>query len=223
MTSRMPKTRKQRGGVAKAPKRHTYSQRRALERKRPIGHELPRREPLINWVKPVRPGREPNTNARMNMAMNKAVAQLTKRKKGVRKLNLTLNIRRNNSTGEYIKSIKTLLHKTNEILREPTEDYDVALEISEQLKGELNELEESLNVRKTALTAETPPEEVIERVIELTNKFKKPKNTILIAVTVDGAVTKAKGAPGAPGAAGGENANVGELAAMLGALKPFRA
>jgi hypothetical protein len=159
----------------------------------------------------------------MNMAMNKAVAQLTKRKKGVRKLNLTLNIRRNNSTGEYIKSIKTLLHKTNEILREPTEDYDVALEISEQLKGELNELEESLNVRKTALTAETPPEEVIERVIELTNKFKKPKNTILIAVTVDGAVTKAKGAPGAPGAAGGENANVGELAAMLGALKPFRA
>ncbi len=214
----MPKTRKQRGGVAKAPKRHTYSQRRALERKRPLGHELPRREPLINWVKPIRPGQAPNNDIKMNMAVNKAIAQLTKRKKAPRKLNLTLNIRRNNSTTEYIKSIKALLHKTNEILREPTEDYDLALEISDQLKRELNELEESLNAKMTALTAETPPEEVVERVIELTNKFKKPKNTILIAVTVDGAVTRAKGAAAAAG-----NANVGELVAMLGALKPFRA
>jgi predicted NBD/HSP70 family sugar kinase len=135
-----------------------------------------------------------------------------------RKLNLTRNIRRNNSTADYIKSVKTLLHKSNEILREPTDDYDVALEISEQLKQELNELEESLNARKTDLTDETPPEEVIERVIELINKFKKPKNTILIAVTVDGAVTRAKAAPAAaPG-----NANMGELAAMLGTLQPFR-
>jgi hypothetical protein len=212
----MPKTRKQRGGAPKAPKRHTYSQRRALERKRPIGYELPRREPLMNWVKPVRPGQAQNTNVRMNMAINKAVAQLTKRKVP-RKLNLTRNIRRNNSTADYIKSIKTLLHKTNEILREPTDDYDVALEISEQLKRELNELEESLSTRKTELTAATMPDEVVERVIELINKFKKPKNTILIAVTVDGAVTKAKAAPAAAG-----NANVGELAAMLGTLQPFR-
>jgi uncharacterized membrane protein YheB (UPF0754 family) len=170
----------------------------------------------MNWVKPVRPGQAQNTNVRMNMAINKAVAQLTKRKVP-RKLNLTRNIRRNNSTADYIKSIKTLLHKTNEILREPTDDYDVALEISEQLKRELNELEESLSTRKTELTAATMPDEVVERVIELINKFKKPKNTILIAVTVDGAVTKAKAAPAAAG-----NANVGELAAMLGTLQPFR-
>ena len=130
----------------------------------------------------------------------------------------TLKISRNNSTSEYIKSIKALLHKTNEILREPTEDYDVALEISEELKKELNELEDSLGASKTVLTDETPLEEVVERVIDLVNKYsKKPKKVILIAVTVDGAVTKAK--PGAPA----ENANVGELAAMLGALKPFRA
>jgi predicted NBD/HSP70 family sugar kinase len=92
------------------------------------------------------------------------------------------------------------------------------LEISEELKKELNELEESLGASKTALTDETPSEEVIERVIELVNKYsKKPKRVILIAVTVDGVVTKAKAGALA------ENANVGELATMVGSLKPFRA
>jgi hypothetical protein len=85
----MPKTRKQRGGVARPPKRLTYSKRRELERKRLVGRELPRREPLINWVKPARPGRAPNTNVRMIMAVNKAVAQLSRRKK-VQKLEIFL-------------------------------------------------------------------------------------------------------------------------------------
>jgi hypothetical protein len=211
----MHKTRKQRGGVARKPKRLTYSQRRALERKQPIGYERPRYESRINWVKPIRPGQEPNAMA-MNVAMNTVLKQIKKEKK-TRKLNLTVNIRRNNSTAEYIKSIKALLHKTNEILREPTEDYDVALEISEELKKELNELEESLGSSKTALTDETPPEEVIERVIYLVDKYsKRPKKVILIAVTVDGVVTKAKASVAAEAAAS-------ELAAMLGALKPFRA
>jgi len=129
----------------------------------------------------------------------------------------TLKITRNNSTSEYIKSSKLLLHKTNEILREPTDDYDAALEIAEELKKELNELEESLGASKTELSEETPSEEVIERVIELVQKYsKKPKKVILIAVTVDGAVTKAKAAAAAPAN------NMGELAAMLGAMKPFR-
>jgi hypothetical protein len=230
----MPKTRKQRGGVARPPKRLTYSKRRELERKRLVGRELPRREPLINWVKPARPGREPNTNAKMIMAVNKAITQLTKRKKVPRKLNLTLNIRRNNSTSEYIKSIKTLLHKTNEILREPTDDYNVALEISEELKKELNELEESLGASKTALTDKTKPEKVVERVIYLVDKYsERPKKIILIAITVDGVVTKAKaGAPAAAASAAAasaaagapaENANVRELTAMLGTLRPFKA
>ena len=128
----------------------------------------------------------------------------------------TLKIRRNNSTSEYIKSVKALLHKTNETLREPNEDYDVALEISEELKKELKELEESLGVSKPKFNDEMPLEEAVERVIELVNKYSKyPKKIILIAVTVDGAVTKAKAA--APG-----NANAGELATMLGALQPFK-
>lgn len=138
----------------------------------------------------------------------------------------TLKIRRNNSTSEYIKSVKALLHKTNETLREPNEEYDIALEISEELKKELKELEESLGVSKPKFNDEMPLEEAVERVIELVNKYSKyPKKIMLIAVTVDGAVTKAK--PGAPDAAAaaagaGENANVGELAAMLGALQPFK-
>jgi hypothetical protein len=214
----MHKTRKQRGGAAKMPKRMTYSKRRELERKQPIGYERPRTESRINWVKPIRSGREPTAATMMNLVVNTALKQIKKEKKA-RKLNLTLNIRRNNSTLNYIKSIKTLLYKTNEILREPTEDYDVALEISEELKKELNELEESLNTKKTALSDETSPEEVIERVIELINKFKKPSNNILIAVTVDGAVTRAKA--GIAAEASAENAEVGELAAMLGTMRPF--
>ena len=226
----MPKTRKQRGGVARKPKKQTYSQRRALERKQPIGLERPRPEPLVNWVKPRRPGQsQSNVNmGKLYLAANKAIKQSKKKK--VRKLNLTVNIRRNNSTSDYIKSIKTLLHKTNEILREPTEDYDVALEIAEELKKELNELEESLGASKTALTDRTSGEKVVERVIYLVDKYSnKPKKVILIAVTVDGVVTKAKAA-GAPAAAASaaagapaENANVGELTAMLGTLRPFKA
>jgi primosomal protein N' len=226
----MPKTRKQRGGVARKPKKQTYSQRRALERKQIIGRERPRIESTMNWVKPRRPGQsQSNVNmGKLYLAANKAIKQSKKKK--VRKLNLTVNIRRNNSTSDYIKSIKTLLHKTNEILREPTEDYDVALEIAEELKKELNELEESLGATTTALTDRTSGEKVVERVIYLVDKYSnKPKKVILIAVTVDGVVTKAKAA-GAPAAAASaaagapaENANVGELTAMLATLRPFKA
>ena len=211
----MYKTRKQRGGVARKPKRLAYSQRRTLERKQPIGYERPRPEPLVNWVKPIRPGREPNAMV-MNVTMNKALKQI-KKEKNARKLNLTVNIRRNNSTSEYIKSINTLLHKTNEILRDPTDDYDTALEISEELKKELNELEGSLGASKTALTDEMPPEKVVERVIYLVDKYsKRPKKIILIAITVDGVVTRAKASIAAEAAAS-------ELADMLGDIKPYRA
>jgi hypothetical protein len=215
---RMAQTRKQRGAAIRKPAKMTLTQRRKMERMRPIGYEKKKQKPerLLNWFKPNRPRNIVAEQANIMMT------QTVNRTRGIRPrktINLgTLNIRRNASASDYVKSVKSILYKVNEILRDPSVgDYETALEIADKLKAQLNDLEDSLGSRRSGLDKE--PNEIIERVIYLIGKYQKPAKQTLIAVTVDDALTKAKSVMAPPAA----EEEVDELTAMLGSLKPFRA
>lgn len=214
----MAQTRKQRGAAIRKPARMTLAKRHEMERRRPIGYEKQRPERLLNWSKPNRPRNVIAEEVNIMMTQT-AKKRASKPRKSRKPINLgTLNIRRNASVSKYVNSVKSILYKVNEVLRDPSVgDYDTALEIADQLKAQLNDLEDSLGSRRSGLDKE--PNEIIERVIYLIGKYQKPAKQTLIAVTVDDALTKAKQATAPPAA----EEEVDELAALLGSLAPFRA
>jgi hypothetical protein len=218
----MHKTRKQRAGGKHHPslpsfKKYSFNKSSFLGtvRRRP-------RRPLISIKVPTIIEKEPNTN----MAIIRGAKKSQKRKKKPKRparihIAKTLKIKPTTTVKTYIREVKTILYKINEILRDPEDgDYDLAIETSAELGKKLNRLERDLDTDKTELNEEDPSiyNEIIERYIELIEEFYGSAERMLIATTVDEVLNEKRRIL----LNSNSNHEIGGLVAMLGDLGPFR-
>lgn len=237
----MPKTRKQRGGVAKMPLRYKYSVRREINRRRPVGLQRPRQESRFEFTRNnkriIGPIRRNKNVTGINKQMTRNIANLVR----------NMEVKRDDTTYQYIKSVKSILEKLKSDLE--SEDNDLALAIATDISPLLGEIRSDLglnmnnnNNNKSNMNFEDI-EENIDELYDIVNDYlKKYKKALLkgdlrrihrveadlelIAVTLDRGIQEAraihvpvKNKNHAPV----ENTNVNELAGMFSTFQPFRA